>query len=285
RLGAAREAAFAAQPTPAGTIEAGLRRALASLDGDAAPEAILGTLAVAAPALIRAARGQAPVAPDPALPVAADLLRMTHGTRAAPEDEAALDTYLTVMAESGLSASSFAARIIASTRASIPDAVLGAFCAFTGTLHGGAPGPTLDLLDALERAPDKEAWIEARLAAGERLMGFGHRLFRGNDPRAAAMRAALLRMGPRAGRLALADAAEAAVARVLARTKPGRALPANVEIMAALLLEAVRLPREGFTAIFAVSRVASWIAHAIEQQTRGRMFRPTSRYVGPTPAA
>ncbi|HVB67291.1 MAG TPA: citrate/2-methylcitrate synthase [Acetobacteraceae bacterium] len=283
RLGAARPAAFAALPAPSLPIEAGIRRALAALPDDAAPETILATLAVAAPALIRAAAGQRPIPPDPTLSVAADLLRMVHGVPAAPEAVAALDTYMTVMAESGLSASSFAARVVASTRTNLLAAVLGAWCAFTGPLHGGAPGPTLDLLDALEAAPDKAAWIEAKLRAGARLMGFGHRLFRGNDPRAAAMRAALERMGPAAGRLALATEVEAAVAGAVARVKPGLRLPANVEIMAALLLEAVGLPRAGFTAVFAVSRAASWIAHAREQRERGRMFRPTSRYIGPPP--
>lgn len=284
RLGAARVAAFAALPALADRpIEIGMRKVLAALPDDAAPEAILGTIAVAAPALIRAAARHRPLPPDPALGTAADILRMVHGVPAAPEAAAALDTYLTAMAESGLSASSFAARVVASTRASLPAAVLGAWCAFIGPLHGGAPGPTLDLLDALDAAPDKEAWIEAQLRAGARLMGFGHRLFRGNDPRAAAMRAALERMGPATGRLALAGEIEAAVARAVARVRPGLHLPANVEIMAALLLEAVGLPRAGFTAVFAVSRAAGWIAHATEQRDNGRMFRPTSRYVGPPP--
>ena len=118
---------------------------------------------------------------------------------------AALDTYFTVMAESGLSASGFTARIVASTRASLAAAVLGAWCAFTGPLHGGAPGPTLDMLDDAQAAPDLDAWLEAKLRAGERLMGFGHRVFRGNDPRAEAMRQALAAMGPMAGRLAFAS--------------------------------------------------------------------------------
>ena len=112
------------------------------------------------------------------------------------------------MAESGLSASSFTARIVASTRASLAAAVLGGWCAFTGPLHGGAPGPTLDLLDDAQAAPDLDAWLEAKLRAGERLMGFGHRVFRGNDPRAEEMRQALAAMGPMAGRLAFASHVE-----------------------------------------------------------------------------
>ncbi len=290
QLGAARQAAFARLeawlPATAGCApDRAVRLALALLPEQAAGEVIVATLAVGVPAILRAQDGAAPIAPDPALSTAADLLRMLHAAPPAPAAAAALDTYFTAMSDSGLSASSFAARVVASTRAGLPAAVLGAWCAFTGKLHGGAPGPTLDLLDALAAAPDMEAWVTARLAAGERLMGFGHRLFHGNDPRAAAMRAALARMGPAAGRLDLAEAAERAVAAALARLKPGRALPANVEIMAALLLEALRIPRTGFTAVFAVARCPGWIAHALEQERTGRMFRPDARYIGPPPQA
>jgi citrate synthase len=285
-LGAARAEAFARLdawlPAAASVpLAEGVRRGLAGLPDAATPAAIVATLAVGVPALVRAGARAAPVAPDPALPVAADLLRMLHG--AAPDEQAAaaLDTYFTVMADSGMSPSNFTARVVASTRASLACAVLGAWCAFTGPLHGGAPGPTLDLLDALAAAEDMQAWVEQRLRAGERLMGFGHRLYRGNDPRAQAMRAALERMGPAAGRLALTERAEAAVAAAVARVKPGRHLPANVEIMAAVLLDAVGIPRAAFTPVFAVARCPAWIAHALEQRATGRMFRPTSRYVGP----
>ena len=185
------------------------------------------------------------------------------------------------MAESGLSASAFTARVVASTRASLAASVLAAWCAFTGALHGGAPGPTLDMLDAAEAEADLESWLEAKLRAGERLMGFGHRVFRGNDPRAEAMRRRMQAMGPHAGRLAFADRLEKAVAVAIERVKPGRTLPPNVEIMAALLLDAVGIPREAFTLVFAVGRSAGWLAHAMEQQKTGRMIRPVSAYVGP----
>jgi citrate synthase len=284
-LGAARLAAFdglhawltdaAARP-----LTEGIRLGLARLPDATAPAAIVGALSVAVPALLRASRGEALVRPDPSLGTAADLLRMLHGVAANDANVAALDTYFAVMAESGLSGSSFAARVIASTRASLVCAVVGAWCAFTGPLHGGAPGPTLDLLDALAANDDVDGWIERKLVAGERLMGFGHRVFRGNDPRAEAMREALRRMEPAAGRLVFAEQMEQRVAAVLARVKPGRLLPANVEIAAALLLDAVGVPREAFTAVFAVSRCAGWLAHAMEQQKTGRMIRPTSRYVG-----
>ena len=284
-LAAGRSAAFDdlanwlpdAKPRP---LAEGVRQCLARLPDGAPPAAIVAALSVAVPALLRAARGEAPLRPDPTLGTAADLLRMLRGVPAGEPSVAALDTYFAVMAESGLSGSSFTARVIASTRASLVCAVLGAWCAFTGPLHGGAPGPTLDLLDVLAVTDDVDGWIERKLVAGERLMGFGHRVFRGNDPRAEAMRAALRRMGPAANRLAFAEYVQQRVAAVLARVKPGRSLPANVEIAAALLLDAVGIPREAFTPVFAVSRCAGWLAHAMEQRQTGRMIRPTSRYIG-----
>jgi citrate synthase len=231
--------------------------------------------------LVRQAAGLAPIPPDPALSTAGDLLRMLRGASPDAADVAALDTYFTVMAESGLSASAFTARVVASTRASLTASVLAAWCAFTGALHGGAPGPTLDMLDAAEAQTDLEGWLETRLRSGERLMGFGHRVFHGNDPRAEAMRRSMQAMGPDAGRLAFADRLEKAVAVAIERVKPGRTLPPNVEIMASLLLDAVGIPRDAFTLVFAVGRSAGWLAHAMEQQKTGRMFRPTSAYVGP----
>lgn len=258
----------------------GLRIAIAAEPDGASAIDLVSAFAVAVPALTRQARGQPPVPPDPSLTTPADLLRMLHGVPSAPEEVAALDTYWTVMAESGLSASVFAGRVVASTRASLTASVLAAWCAFTGTLHGGAPGPTLDMMDAAEAAADLDAWVEAKLRSGERLMGFGHRVFSGNDPRAAAMRQSLAAMGPHAGRLAFAGRLEQAVAAAMERVKPGRKLPPNVEIVAALLLDAVGIPRDAFTLVFAVGRSAGWLAHAMEQQKTGRMYRPASAYVG-----
>jgi citrate synthase len=259
----------------------GMRIALAAQSDSADAAALIAAVTVAVPALVRQAAGLPPVAPNPSLSTATDLLRMLHGVTPEPAKAAALDTYFTVMAESGLSASAFTARVVASTRASLTASVLAAWCAFTGALHGGAPGPTLDMLDAAEAVADLEPWLEAKLRSGERLMGFGHRVFHGNDPRAEAMRRAMLAMGPHAGRLALAGRLETAVAAAIERVKPGRTLPPNVEIMAALLLDAVGIPRDAFTLVFAVGRCAGWLAHAMEQQKTGRMIRPTSAYVGP----
>jgi citrate synthase len=262
-------------------LDEAIRIRLALLPDDSEPAAIPATLAVSIAATLRVRAGAPAIAPDASLPLAADFLRMLHG---APPDAAkakTLDTYLAVMAESGMGPATFTARTVASTRASLTSAVLAAWCSFTGPLHGGAPGPTLDMLDAAAAAGDLDLWIEQKLKAGERIAGFGHRVFRGNDPRAAALRAALQELGANAGRLQFAAHLEERFAAVLARVKPGRRLPANVEIMAALLLDAVGIARESFTAVFAIARSAGWIAHALEQQKTGRMIRPASHYIGP----
>ncbi len=290
-LGAARQAAFARlgewlDPASRRPLIEGVRLALAVLPDDSPPAAISASLPVAVAALIRAKSGEAPVAPDPELGVAADLLRMVRGAPAAAAMADGLDAYFAAVVENGLNASAFAARIIASTRASLAAAALGAYCAFAGPLHGGAPGPTLDMLDEIAASGDIVGWIERKLAAGERLMGFGHRVFRHGDPRAAALRPALRRLGLDAGRLAFAAEVERGVREVMARLKPGRPpLEPNLEINAALLLDAVGLPREAFTPVFAVARCAGWLAHAMEQQRADRLIRPVSAYVGPVPAA
>jgi citrate synthase len=288
-LGAARQQAFARldrwlSAAAARPLDDAVRIGLAMLPDDSPPAAIVATLAVSIPAALRVAAGTKPLAPDPNLPVAADVLRMLHGVAPSAAQARTLDSYFAAMAESGMGPATFTARTVASTRASLVAAVLAAWCSFTGPLHGGAPGPTLDMLDAAaaaEAAGDLDAWIERKLKSGERLAGFGHRVFRGNDPRAAALRAALQHMAPSASRLKFVAHLEQRVAAVVARVKPGRQLPANVEVMAALLLDAVGIPRGAFTAVFAITRSAGWIAHALEQQQTGRMIRPASEYVGP----
>ena len=294
RFGEARERAFARLPdwldlaVGRPPVE-GVRLALASLPEDSAPADILATLPVAIAALLRRRAGAEPVPPDPARGTADDLLRMTHGKPVAPAMAETLDTYFAVVFENGLNTSGFTARVVASSRASLASAALGAYCAFTGPLHGGAPGPTLDMLDEAEASGDVAAWAEGKLAAGERLMGFGHRVFRLGDPRAALLRQALERLGNAlgrgAGRLAFAAEVERAVAAAFARLKPGRPpLQANIEINAALLLDAVGFPRDAFMPVFAATRGAGWLAHAMEQQKEGRMIRPSSVYIGPVPA-
>jgi citrate synthase len=262
----------------------GLRMALAALPDDSTPAAIAATLPVAIAALLRARNGKAPLPPDPALATAADLLRMIDGSAAAARRVAALDAYLTTVIDNGLGTSTFAARVIVSTRASLAAAVTGAYGAFTGALHGGAPGLALDMLDEIAASGDIDQWLDRTLAAGGRLMGFGHRVFRVRDPRADLLRAALQRLDPASRRLAFAQEVERRALAALQRRKPGRRLEANIEMDAALLLDAIGLPREAFTPVFAVARAAAWIAHALEQQASGRMIRPASTYVGPSPA-
>jgi citrate synthase len=258
-------------------------------DGADFPDALalVAAPAVFAPAVIREKRGEAPIAPDPSFGHAADILRMLHGRTPSEEQTAALDAYLVTVCDHGLNASTFAARVVASTHAGLTSSVLAALSALKGSLHGGAPGPVLDMLDAIGRPEAAEAWLNDALQRGERVMGFGHRIYRVRDPRADALKRVGERLAKRAGdaggRYALADAIEAAALRVLADRKPGRALKTNVEFYTALLLEALGFPRDSFTLVFAMGRVGGWIAHAREQALFGRLIRPQSKYIGPRP--
>ena len=245
--------------------------------------------AVFTPAVIRLKRGLKPIAPDPTKTHTTDLLRMLRGQPAPVEQARALDRYWVTACDHGLNASTFVARIVASTRAGQTSAVVAAMGALKGPLHGGAPGPVLDMLDAVGSPEQAGSWLEEALARGDRLMGFGHRVYRVRDPRAEALKETVQQLA-RSGqidpyRLQLAEAIEAAALDLLARKKPDRPLQTNTEFYTALLLEAVGLPREAFTCVFACSRVAGWIAHAREQIKTGRLIRPQSRYVGPQPAA
>ena len=258
-------------------------------DGDDLAVALRLTAAPAVftAAVVRAQAGEAPVRPDPTLSHAADALRMLRGRSASPAEVKALDTYLVTVSDHGLNASTFAARVIASTRAGLTSAVLGGISALKGPLHGGAPGPIIDMLDAIGTPENARAWLEGALARGERLMGFGHRVYRVRDPRADAMKAAVRKLteGSNAmpGRLAFAEAVEASVLAILKERKPDRSLDTNVEFYTALLLEALSYPPSAFTCVFATGRVAGWIAHAREQLAGGRLIRPQSIYVGPQP--
>ncbi len=261
-------------------------RALMALlpDGTDLESALLLAAAPGAflPALLRLRAGNQPLAPDTGLTHATDALRMMNGVVPRPELARALDTYLVTVADHGLNASTFAARVVASTEAGLTSSVLAALGALKGPLHGGAPGPVLDMLDAIGRPDNAEHWIGGELARGGRLMGFGHRIYRVRDPRADALKAALARIGG-GGRAELAATVEGAALKALKRHKPDRPLDTNVEFYTALLLEAVGFPRDTFTAVFAAGRVGGWIAHAKEQAATGRLIRPKSRYVGPVP--
>jgi citrate synthase len=210
---------------------------------------------------------------------------MTRGAEVVDGIVAALDSYLTTVIDNGLGASTFAARVIASTEASLASSVLGAYGAFTGKRHGGAPALALDMLDAIIASGDIDGWLESTLTRRGRLMGFGHRVFRVRDPRGDILRTALVRLNPNSSRLATADKVERRAAAILQRRKPDRKLQANIEMDAALLLEEIGVPRDAFTSIFALGRGPSWIAHSLEQQKSGRMIRPQSSYIGPKPPA
>jgi citrate synthase len=258
-------------------------------DGDdlAVALRLVAAPAVFAAAVVRARRGLAPVAPDPALGHAADILRMTRGQAASPAEAAGLDAYLVTVCDHGLNASTFAARVVASTRAGLTSAALAGISALKGPLHGGAPGPVIEMLDSIGTPANARAWLEDALDRGDRLMGFGHRIYRVRDPRADALKRAVGVLGQGSnvlpGRLAFAETVEAAALAILKARKPDRSLQTNVEFYTALLLEALAFPSDAFTCVFAMGRVAGWIAHAREQLAGGRLIRPQSRYVGPEP--
>lgn len=186
-----------------------------------------------------------------------------------------------------MNASTFTARVVASTGSDLVSAVVAAIGALKGPLHGGAPGPVLDMLDAIGQPDRARSWLEQEIAAGRRVMGMGHRIYRVRDPRAAALESATARLertGVAADRLAIARAVEREAERLLAERHPERPLRANVEFYTAVLLDAVGIPRTLFSPMFASSRVVGWCAHVAEQRAVGRLIRPASTYVGGIPS-
>ena len=231
----------------------------------------------------RLSRGEDPVEPDPELPHAANYLYMLSGEVPSDELARALETYLVATSDHGMNASTFAARVVVSTRSDFVSAVTGAVGALKGPLHGGAPGPALDMVFEIGKAESAEPYLREKLESGGRLMGFGHRIYKARDPRADVLAEA-------AGRLYAADAdedlyrlaiaVERTAVRLLAEYKPGRNLYTNVEYYTALLLHGLGLPTELFTPTFTASRVAGWTAHCFEQRELDRIIRPQSEYVG-----
>jgi citrate synthase len=260
-------------------------------EGDRADTFVAAARLVGALATFAAAWNQkAPTRPDPSASQAADLLRMMTGRTPTQHDVDALDAYLVTVIDHGMNASTFTARVVASTGSDMVSAVVAAIGALKGKLHGGAPGPVLDMLDAIGDAGSARAWLEATLARGERIMGMGHRIYRVRDPRAFVLERAIARLeearsAPSAtsARLALARAVEHEAETLLAARHPNRALRANVEFYTAVLLEAIGIPRALFTTTFAVARAAGWCAHVEEQRRIGRLIRPRSRYVDAAP--
>ncbi len=228
--------------------------------------------------------GQPLVAPDPSLGEAANYLSMLTGEKPDDEHTRALDTYLNTVVDHGLNASTFTARVIASTGSDLVSALVGAIGALKGPLHGGAPGPALDMVFEIGSADRAEPYIRSKLEHGERLMGFGHRVYKVRDPRADVLAAASARLFERGSAdRALYDLVldvEQTALRLLEEYKPGRRLQTNVEFYTALLLHAIGLETDFFTPTFAMSRAAGWIAHYFEQQATGRIIRPQSVYAG-----
>ncbi len=245
-------------------------------------------LAAVAPALIaalhRLGRGLDPLAPDRVLDPISDYLRMLLGSTPDARLVTALGTYLTAAIDHGFNASTFTARVIASTGADLASCVGGALGALAGPLHGGAPARTLDMLDEIGSPDRAEAWVRDRVHHGGRIMGFGHAVYRTEDPRSRLLRGVAQRLradGLASDRVDLAVTVEQTVLRVLDELKPGRSLRTNVELYAAVVMEACGIPRELFTPTFASARLIGWGAHACEQVQDGKILRPSSRYVGP----
>jgi citrate synthase len=266
--------AMAALRVAAGTI---------SLESDDAIS-IVARMPTIVAAYARISSGREPINPRPDLNHAANFLYMLNG--AVPDDERVrgLETYLNTVVDHGLNASTFTCRVITSTGSDLVSAVVGAIGALKGPLHGGAPGPALETVFEIADASRAESVLRAKIEAGERLMGFGHRVYKVRDPRAEVLAAAAERLFTRAGDMSLyklARSVEATAIRLLEEYKPGRRLQTNVEFYTALLLHGLGLDVSLFTPTFAISRTSGWIAHALEQRATGRLIRPRSTYIGP----
>ncbi len=198
-----------------------------------------------------------------------------------PDHVKAIDAYWISAAEHGMNASTFTARVIASTGADVAAALSGAVGALSGPLHGGAPSRVLTMLDAVEQHGNAEAWVKDWLDRGERLMGFGHRVYRAEDPRARVLRRTAKQIG--APRVEVAESLEKAALAELHARKPDRVLATNVEFWSAVVLDFANVPPELFTPLFSCARVGGWAAHILEQKREGRLIRPTAAYTGPGP--
>ncbi|MFB7500544.1 citrate synthase/methylcitrate synthase [Streptomyces sp. NPDC056161] len=232
-------------------------------------------------ALYRLGRGQQPVEPREDLSYAANYLYMVTGEEPDARQARAVEQYLISTIDHGFNASTFTARVIASTGADVVACLLGALGALSGPLHGGAPSRALDTLDAIGTPDRIDGWIRERVLAGDRIMGFGHAIYRTEDPRSRMLREIAQGFGgPRVG---FAVEVERRVEAILAELKPGRELHTNVEFYAGVVMELCGLPREMFTPTFAAARVVGWSANILEQAADSKIIRPVARYVGPEP--
>jgi citrate synthase len=247
-------------------------------------EAIVARLPTIVAACWRLRNGERPVAPRADLGHAANFLYMLQDTAPDAERVRGLETYLNTVIDHGLNASTFTARVITSTGSDLVSAISGAIGALKGPLHGGAPGPALDMVFEIGDAARAEPVLRRKIEGGEKLMGFGHRVYKVRDPRADVLGAAAERMFTRSGDMALytlAREVERVALRLLEEYKPGRRLQTNVEFYTALLLHGLGLETALFTPTFAIGRASGWIAHALEQRRANRIIRPQSIYIGP----
>ncbi len=274
-----------------------LRFAVASLtaddkdSSDDSPEANLERakmLVARVPVIIanyqRLRNDKEPITPRDDLGIAGNYLYGLTGEEPAADVVKGLDTYLVTVADHGMNASTFTARVIGSTASDMVSAVTGAIGALKGPLHGGAPGPALTMIEEIGRPENAEKWMKDAMAKGKRIMGFGHRVYKVRDPRAEVLYQAAVELADETGEreaLELAKAVEEAGVKVLAEAKPGRNLNTNVEFYTALLLRELGLTPDLFSPTFAVGRTAGWTAHILEHRAGGRIIRPQSEYVGP----
>jgi citrate synthase len=233
----------------------------------------------------RLLHGQTPIAPRESLDHAANYLYMLTGEEPSAARVRGLETYLNTVSDHGLNASTFTARVIIATQSDMVSAIVGAIGALKGPLHGGAPGPALDMVFDIGEPDRAEPYLRDMLERGERLMGFGHRVYKVRDPRADVLAKAAEKMYRADGDMRLYELAkhvESVAIRLLDEYKPGRNLRTNVEFYTALLLHGLDFETDLFTPTFAVGRVAGWIGHCFEQQKTGRLIRPQSVYIGET---
>ncbi|HVT03596.1 MAG TPA: citrate synthase/methylcitrate synthase [Thermoanaerobaculia bacterium] len=251
-------------------------------DGEAAL-ALLGKFPVMVAAYWRFRSGRPLLSSRPELGHAANFLYLLSGEEPSEQRREALDIYLNTVSDHGMNASTFTARVIVSTQSDLVSAVTGAVGALKGPLHGGAPGPVLDMLRQLYASRDIDGYVREKLARDERIMGFGHRIYKVRDPRAEILgKAAEALYGDEGNFYQFAMRVERRTVELLAELKPGRRLQTNVEFATALLLHGIGIDTDLFSAIFAIGRVAGWLAHGLEQRRNNRLIRPQSVYVGPS---
>jgi citrate synthase len=232
-------------------------------------------------AMHRLRRGLEPLDPRPELGYSANYLYLLTGQVPDPDHARAVEQYQISTIDHGFNASTFTARVVTSTGADLGSAMVAALGSLSGPLHGGAPSRALDMLDAIGTPDRTEAWIRNAVERGERIMGFGHRVYKTDDPRSLLLRRVAERLG--GDKAAFATQVEQTVVDVLAELKPGRHLYANVEFYAGVVMDRCGLPRELFTPTFASSRVIGWCANMLEQAADNRIIRPSADYVGPPP--